>query len=302
MIRLKGVGMNCGVEYTSLPFFSALPKSSRYDHSVGVALLSYRYSQDRKAALAGLFHDIASPCFAHTIDFLKGDHAKQEKTEEGTCSIIRDSETIRVGLAKEGIALEEVADYSRYSVCDNPSPKLSSDRLEYTLRNIYLFGYANLDKILRFCSDLALLPNEFGEMELQFEDLEIAAEFANLAYKTFGVYICKEDRFAMEELAKTIRRAIEAGLLKEGDLHSTEKTLINKLTSSLEGKALWNHYRDLKAVDVSPKGFPILSKVRYIDPFVQGKGRLSKLDPSYGEKIDSLLSTDFSVCLEGRYE
>ncbi|MBQ4255932.1 MAG: HD domain-containing protein, partial [Bacilli bacterium] len=114
MTRLKGVGMNCGVEYTSLPFFFALPKSDRFNHSLGVALLSYRYSQDKKAALAGLFHDIASPCFAHTIDFLKGDHAKQEKTEEGTFATIRDSQEIRAGLAKEGIALEEVTDYSLY--------------------------------------------------------------------------------------------------------------------------------------------------------------------------------------------
>ena len=71
--RLKNVGMNCGCEYTSFPRFAGLQPYSRFDHSVGVALIVWRFTHDEKQAVAGLLHDVATPVFAHVVDFLKGD-------------------------------------------------------------------------------------------------------------------------------------------------------------------------------------------------------------------------------------
>lgn len=306
MQRLKGVGMNCGVEYTSMPFLRDLPASSRYSHSLGVALLSYRYSKGKKEALAGLFHDIASPCFAHSIDFLKGDHLKQEKTEEDTASILSHSQQTRELLAKENISLDDIVDYSRYQVCDNPTPGLSGDRLEYTLRNIYLYGIGDLSEIRQFCSDLCYLPNEKGEMELQFETLEIANRFGLLSIPTFQLYVSKEDRYAMEMLANLLRELLRLSIIEENDLMMEEDALIQKIHSSEEGKRLWNHYRSLNRVDAFPYplegAVQIATKIRYIDPFVKGRGRLSQLDMGFKEKIDSLKATDFSLYLKGSYE
>lgn len=38
-------------------------------------------------------------------------------------------------LNRDGIKVEEVADYHIYPIADNDTPRLSSDRLEYTLSN-----------------------------------------------------------------------------------------------------------------------------------------------------------------------
>ena len=81
MQRLKNVGMNCGVEYTKVNIFSMHYPYSRYDHSVGVALIIYHFTKDIKQAIAGLFHDLSTPCFAHVIDFLNNDHDVQESYE-----------------------------------------------------------------------------------------------------------------------------------------------------------------------------------------------------------------------------
>ena len=59
--RLKKIDMNCGLVYTSLQRFNHLQPYSRYDHSLGVALLAWRFSESKKIALASLFHDIAAP-------------------------------------------------------------------------------------------------------------------------------------------------------------------------------------------------------------------------------------------------
>ena len=40
MQRLKGIGMNCGLEYTRFPIYRHLTKPySRYEHSIGTALI-----------------------------------------------------------------------------------------------------------------------------------------------------------------------------------------------------------------------------------------------------------------------
>ena len=45
MLRLQNVGMNCGCEYTSFPLFQRIHEPySRFDHSVGVALLIWRFT------------------------------------------------------------------------------------------------------------------------------------------------------------------------------------------------------------------------------------------------------------------
>lgn len=52
-----------------------------------VALLTYKLTNDKVATLAGLFHDIATPCFSHVIDYMNGDYENQESTEEYTGTI-----------------------------------------------------------------------------------------------------------------------------------------------------------------------------------------------------------------------
>ena len=80
--RIGKIGMNCGTDYTKI--FNNKFFYSRLDHSIGVALIIWNFTKDKKQTLAGLFHDIATPCFSHCIDFLHKDYINQEVTEENT--------------------------------------------------------------------------------------------------------------------------------------------------------------------------------------------------------------------------
>ena len=113
--------------YNDKYFYSTLT------HSVGVALIIWNFTHDKKQTLSGLFHDIATPTFKHCIDFLNGDSETQESTEEKTEEIIKNSKEISFLLARDNIKIEEVSDYHIYPIADNDTPKLSADRLEYTL-------------------------------------------------------------------------------------------------------------------------------------------------------------------------
>lgn len=301
MQRLGNVGMHCGCEYTSFPIFKHLEPYSRLTHSYGVASIIYHFTGDLKMTLSGAFHDIATPCFSHVIDFLHHDHIHQDSTEEGTKEIIGKSLEIQKLLQKCHISTEEVADYHRYPIADNDTPKLSSDRLEYTLSNMVNFRFASKEEVQFLYDDIRVGYNEFGEEELMFGSLETASRFGMLCLKTSSVYICAEDRFSMECLSELIRFAIKQGYMIERDLYLDEKALLKKLSIHPEFISLWQTYCSQDVVDTSSIEKPLYRKIpaklRYINPFIEGKGRLSRLDPTFASSLQAFLSNDFSSYL-----
>ena len=136
LLSQKYISVTCGTIYSKLFesdfFFSSL------DHSVAVALIIWHFTHDKKQTLSGLLHDIATPVFKHSIDFLNGDYMKQESTEGLTTKIIEKSKQITELLRKDKIDISEVDNYHIYSIADNETPKLCADRLEYSLSNVYI--------------------------------------------------------------------------------------------------------------------------------------------------------------------
>ena len=57
----------------------------------------------------------------------------QESTEDLTTEIIKNSDEIMKLLKRDNIEISEVDNYHIYPVADNDTPKLSADRLEYSL-------------------------------------------------------------------------------------------------------------------------------------------------------------------------
>ena len=128
--RLKSIDYFCGMYSASKDVYNFSEKITRFDHSVSVALLIYRYTYNKEKALAGLFHDVGSPCFCHVIDYMNGDHATQESTEVFTNQIIRNDRSLIRCLEQDGIAVEDIIDYKKYSIVDSPRPTLCADRLD----------------------------------------------------------------------------------------------------------------------------------------------------------------------------
>ena len=156
MQRLKGVDMNCGLQFTSHTGFSSYGPYSRYEHSVGVACIIWRFTHDKKQTLAGLFHDISTRVFSHVIDFVKKDYLVQESTEDETRQIILQDSVIMNQLLCDGISVDEVSDYHLYPIADNDSPRLSSDRLEYTLGNLLNYRKHTIKEIEKYFNDLVV--------------------------------------------------------------------------------------------------------------------------------------------------
>ena len=294
--RLKAVGMNCGCEYTAFPRFAGLSPYSRFDHSVGVALIVWHFTHDEQQAVAGLLHDVATPVFAHVVDFLRGDYLVQESTEDGTRAIIEGDEALQRVLSAHGLVTDGVCDYHLYPIADNDSPKLSADRLEYTLGNLLNYRIRTIDEVKAFYADLSVGTNEDGAPELVFSDARLAEDFAFASLACSKIYVSDEDRYAMQMLSELLKDAIGLGVLTEADLYTTEPEVIAKLLRDERTAAAWTRYRAYHAMRraAAPKGEGqwrrIAAKKRYIDPLIRGVGRVSAYSDAFRIARDAFLS------------
>lgn len=304
--RLSNVGMNCGCEYTSFPIFSNGKDYTRYEHSIGVALIIWHFTKDIKQSIAGLLHDISSPVFAHVIDFLNGDHETQESTEEKTEEIIANSMEIQEILKKYNLSTKDVYDYHMYPIADNDSPLLSADRLEYTLGNAFYYGFKSMEEIRDMYEDLVVSVNEFGQSEISFSTLDKAIEFTCVSIENSKVYSSNVDRFAMQYLADLLKLAVNKRVISMKDLYTVEDQVISKLKKDEELKSMWKDFTKLSQIFTSKEkpeyGYwvNIPAKKRYINPQVVSQGRVSSLSKNLSKEIDDFLNIDFNIWLSGK--
>ena len=205
MQKLSGISVSCGTYYTKL--FDKMVWYSSLEHSIAVSLIVWNFTKDKKQTIAGLFHDIATPVFKHSIDFMNGDYKKQESTEDLTTQIISESKEIMSLLKRDGIKIEEVDNYHIYPIADNDTPMLSADRLEYTLsnglgacKNIW-----NLEEVKEIYENIEIQKNEQGIEELGFKDIKIAEKFVDITSKLSIIYIEDRTRYSMQLIADILK-------------------------------------------------------------------------------------------------
>ena len=301
--RINKIGMNCGLEYTSFPFYSTLRKYTRLEHSIGVAKIIYNFTSNINMALSGLFHDISCGPFSHVIDFVLNDYINQEKSELETESVIKKDKLISKYLKENNISIQQVSNYHLYPIADNDKPKLSADRLEYTLANFLNFNLLSFNEVKNLYLDLVVDKNEYNEEEIVFKSIDKAKLFTLNSLKNSYIYVSDEDRYSMEFLATIIRKLIQKKIIKIEEIYYlNEEEIIKLFNLDKEIKDLFYKFRCMKKIKKSKNkineySFKINAKKRYIDPFVQNKGRISSLDKDIKKEIDNFLNLSFDYYL-----
>lgn len=281
--KQKYISTTCGTIYSDL--FESQRFYSSLDHAIGVALVIWHFTHDKKQTLAGLFHDIATPVFKHCVDFMNGDHLIQESTEDLTKEMIAESPEISCLLKRDGILISEVVDYHLYPIADNNTPKLSADRLEYSLVNmLFAYGVADLVEIREIYEDILVQTDENGVEELGFQTKKIARKFIKLTSQLSIFYREDRTRYSMQFLADILKKMSESGRISVADLYQMKESEVIKmiLTSDFSDAFLaWQRakkIRKAKNLEQCPDGMYVVNcqaKVRYIDPLWQGE-RMSK--------------------------
>lgn len=294
LLKQQYISVTCGTIFSNL-FESSFFYSS-LDHSIAVALIVWHFTHDKKQTLAGLFHDIATPAFKHCIDFLNGDYLTQESTEDLTTDIIKNSKELMALLKRDNIKIEEVNDYHIYPIADNDTPKLSADRLEYSLSNaLFTYNQTDISKIEEIYNDIKVGYNEDGIKELSFQSEQIAKEFVKITSILSRIYMEDRTRYSMQFLADIIKKLNAEGLIKKADLYHMGDIDVIKLIESSKYRDVFDIWRNASFVKVSKKEpndvyyVHLKTKIRYIDPLVD-KIRISNLDKRSKELIDNNLN------------
>lgn len=304
MQRLKGKGTFCGMDYVGIPSLQPVEFYSRFEHSKNIAYNASSLYQDErdeflKIALAGLFHDAGTKCFAHANSYRTGDILKQEKDELDVRSVLLMDEELLTYLKEDGVDLEDVVDYSKYPILDKPIPALCMDRLDggilgtclfwahtHTLEEIKaLLGMAGyLESTNGMCVDLSSerCRNFTGEMVLA--EGRYTAYFEDF-FRAIHIYssklLTKESRYMMEVLGLTLNYYEDMGVIDESMFFSlSEKEMISRILDS-RFRDVW---RDVTSFD----------QVRYAKDMEDGLAFISK--PKIRQCNPLVLSAHLNLC------
>ncbi len=274
LLRLKNIGYFCGMDYASKQIYCFDEYISRYDHSLTVALLTWHYTKNEKQTLAGLFHDIATPCFSHVIDYMNKDYENQESTEEYTEKILKEDTYLNKCLKQDNILLEDITDFKKYTIVDNDRPKLCTDRLDGLILTALFWPKAiNINDAKNIIHDTQIVINEEGNQEIGFKSSEIA-NFVLKVSKTIDIFChSKEDNYMMELLASITREAIQNKYISYNDLYIlNEKELIDIL-KNCNNKEITK--KIIKFMNIKKENIPEISidniKARALNPLVNGE-------------------------------
>ena len=298
LLSQQYISVTCGTIYSDLFeskfFFSSL------DHSVAVALIVWHFTHDKKQTLSGLFHDIATPAFKHCVDFLNRDYMTQESTEDLTTNIIKNSKEIMKLLERDNIDVSEIDNYHMYPIADNDTPKLSADRLEYSLSNaLFTYELLDLDAIAEIYNDIEIEKNEKGEVELGFKTKKIARNFVKVTSRLSVIYREDRTRYSMQLIADILKRLSDENKITKEDLYKLkESDVISIIENSKYSKIfdIWKHTKKVKTSKEKPENVYYVhhgAKVRYIDPLFNGE-RMSKCCKIAKKYIDNNLAYDMN--------
>lgn len=256
LTRLKNIGYFCGMDYASKNIYNFKEYITRFDHSLSTALLTFKLTKNKIETLAALFHDIATPCFSHVIDYMNKDYENQESTEEYTSEIIKQDKKLQDYLKEDKINIEDIINFKKYSIVDNKRPKLCADRLDGIILNgISWAKNINESDIKEIVSDLKVYDNEDEEKELGFKSKDIALKAIKINEEIEKLYHSSEDNYMMELLADITRTSIENKIITYKDLYYLdEPNLFKKIKESKVEKLknLLDKFENIKKSEIPP--------------------------------------------------
>lgn len=310
--RLSGVGLLCGTDWTKL--FKNRFFYSRLDHSIGTALITWNFTKSKKQAIASLLHDVSTPAFSHVSDFRKGDALLQEATEDLNCQMINENALLKELLERDGYNLQEVNDYHKYSLADNKCPGLSADRLEYMFPSgASLNEVWTMEEIERTYSDICVLKNEEGFLELAFKTESIALDYTKKFIEVSLILQHNEDKVAMQLMADILTVAFKEEIICEEDLYiKSEKDIIEIFDEYAEKNPLseftklYLTYKNMNKVIHSDKKIEGLWSVsldvkkRYVDPLVKTEENLCKRISKINKEAEKVIK-DFLLFKDSKW-
>ena len=266
--------------------------TTRFEHSLGTALLVRRLGATLEEQVAALLHDVSHTAFSHVIDFVFHDHNGQSFHDREKVRFVRTT-SLPALLTHYGFAWEALLDETAYPLLEQPAPALCADRLDYFLRDGLDLGLATPADVSRVLEQLVVVAGRIGVADVGtarwLGETYMAADNASWSdFQEVGLY---------EVTAQALRQALACGALGEADLWGEDRPVFARLLSNPD-PALQQLLRLVSPAtrfvrDADHPTFTVHTKVRAIDPDVLTNGRLqplSSLDPAFAARRTAYLA------------
>ncbi|EJQ61223.1 MULTISPECIES: HD domain-containing protein [Bacillus] len=292
--RLKGVHQ-AGASYLMNEKWNV----TRFDHSVGAMLLIKKLGGSVEEQIAGLLHDVSHTAFSHVIDYVF-DNENESYHEEIFSSVVKNSEIPAI-LSKHGYNYEDILlDDSKWTLLEKSAPELCADRVDYTLRDMFTYGYISLEEVHSFLEDLIEVD---GKMVLQ--NIEIAEWFTKTYYKEVIDFFMKPmNIYGNDMLAKTLKLALHKKIIHPDDFLLEDHELITKLRlcKDQEVDALLRKVHPSIEVKEDRNEYDLhqKNKVRLIDPPLLREGEVVR-SSVVSEKIRQMSDIAYEKAIRGMY-
>ncbi|MGE1130083.1 HD domain-containing protein [Bacillus wiedmannii] len=292
--RLKGIHQT-GASYLMNEKWNV----TRFDHSVGVMLLIKKLGGSVEEQIAGLLHDVSHTAFSHVIDYVF-DNKDESYHEEIFSTVVKNSEIPAI-LLKHGYNYEDILlDDSKWTLLERSAPELCADRVDYTLRDMYTYGYISLEEAQDFLDDLIAVD---GKMVLQ--NIEIAEWFTETYYKEVIDFFMKPiNVYGNDMLARTLKLALHKKVIHADDFLLEDDELIVKLQLCKDtevGAVLSKVHPNIEVKeDRNDYDLHQKNKVRLIDPPLLRAGEVIQ-SSVVSENIRQMSDIAYEKAVRGMY-
>lgn len=292
--RLKHIHQN-GASYLINPNWNV----SRYEHSIGVMLLIRKLGGSIEEQIAGLLHDVSHTAFSHVIDTAMN-NSKENYHELIFEKVVKDSDIPSI-LIKYGFDYKYILqDESKWTILEKPAPDLCADRIDYTLRDMFRYGYIDKNSIDNFLNSLAVIDGN-----IILTSISSAEWFVNTYYtEVIGFFMNPLNIYASQKLSHALRLALKNGVITLDDFLKTDNEVLSKLKNSSFNEiteTLNSITPDVKLVtDNSNYHMHQINKLRVVNPYVIIDNSLIRIS-QISSKVKDLNESATAKSKEGVY-
>ncbi|MGL5718722.1 MAG: HD domain-containing protein [Paraclostridium sp.] len=236
---------------------------TREEHSIGVMIIMKILGRDINEQILGLLHDVSHTAFSHVVDYVL-DNREEDFHEQIYREIIESSEIPRI-LSKHNINYKEILSMES-TVLDSPLPSLCVDRIDYTIRDMYSYGYLNKQQAMEILNGLKVIDNR-----IYARDIRTGRAFTELYCKEVIDYFMNPlNVFSNAKLTEILKKAINYCIIDIEDFKSNDFEIINKimLNSDLK-KDIESIHQNVKLInDEHNYSIHRVLKPRMVDPSI----------------------------------
>jgi hypothetical protein len=224
----------------------------RYEHSMGVLFLCYKFNLSLEYKIAGLLHDVAHTAFSHVYDYLIENYDENFHDNYIGEYLVKTKEIITI-LEKYNINYKKIIDLeTNFPIIKNKTRLLNLDRLDYTLREFYYFK-----------KDLNVVRDILNNISVSNNNLILSNKlYAQKIYDIYDYFTNnhwggKKHKSTYYEFTKILKRAIELKLIFYDDFYKTDKYILDILFNSKDLKIKEGIYKlenkQIELLDIKTK-------------------------------------------------